>query len=235
MSAMDEEEVKTQLEHMVKFIWREADEKADEIREKAKEEFAIEKDRIVREEKERLKKDYEKKERKIQYQKRIEYSKDLNENRLKVLKARDEAIDSIKGVAQKKLQAISQNPAQYQQILRDLIIQGLLKLQESQVSVICRKEDASLAKKVVSEASATYSSRVGKSVELRVEESFFLPSGDDPIEERRCSGGVILSSHEGRIICSNTLDARLKMAFEQRLPQIRNILFGASTTRKHFD
>jgi len=233
--SMDDEEVKRQLEHMVKFIWREADEKADEIREKAKEEFAIEKDRIVREEKERLRKEYEKKERKVQYQKRIEYSKDLNEHRLKVLKARDEAIESIKSAAQKRLQQISQNPAQYQQILRDLIVQGLLKLQEPKVSIICRKEDASLAKKVLSEASAIYQSKVNKAVDASVEESFFLPSGNDPIEEKRCSGGVILSSHEGRIICQNTLDARLKMAFETRLPQIRNILFGASTTRKHFD
>ncbi len=41
--------------------------------------------------------------------------------------------------------------------------------------------------------------------------------------------------NEGRIICSNTLDARLQMAFEQNLPAIRTILYGKSTTRMHYD
>jgi len=40
---MDEDEVQKQLDHMVKFIYREADEKAKEIRDKALEEFSIEK------------------------------------------------------------------------------------------------------------------------------------------------------------------------------------------------
>ena len=48
------------------------------------------------------------------------------------------------------------------------------------------------------------------------------------------SGGVVVSSHGGRIICSNTLDARLAMAYEQQLPQIRELLFGKSTTRVHY-
>jgi hypothetical protein len=39
---------------------------------------------------------------------------------------------------------------------------------------------------------------------------------------------------DGKILCSNTLDARLSMAFEQQLPQIRAILFNtaAAATKK---
>jgi vacuolar-type H+-ATPase subunit E/Vma4 len=49
------------------------------------------------------------------------------------------------------------------------------------------------------------------------------------------SGGVVLSTPDGKIICANTLDARLAMAFENRLPEIRMLLYGASLTRVHKD
>jgi V-type H+-transporting ATPase subunit E len=42
----------------------------------------------------------------------------------------------------------------------------------------------------------------------------------------------VLSAHEGRILCNNTLDERLALAFEQRLPEVRIALFGRSSTRK---
>lgn len=49
---------------------------------------------------------------------------------------------------------------------------------------------------------------------------------------RHSSGGVVLSAQEGRIVCSNTLDQRLQLAYEQLLPEIRKTLFGKSATRK---
>lgn len=60
---MDDEEVQKQLDHMVKFIYREADEKANEIKAKAQEEFSIEKQRIVQEEKQKIQKYFEQKEK----------------------------------------------------------------------------------------------------------------------------------------------------------------------------
>ncbi len=49
------------------------------------------------------------------------------------------------------------------------------------------------------------------------------------------SGGVVILAFEGRIICDNTLDQRLALAFEQRLPDVRKTLFGASVTRRFLD
>lgn len=43
-----------------------------------------------------------------------------------------------------------------------------------------------------------------------------------------CStGGVVASSANGAIVCSNTLDERLRIAYAQTLPDIRTALFGA--------
>lgn len=43
-----------------------------------------------------------------------------------------------------------------------------------------------------------------------------------------CStGGVVASSVSGLIVCSNTLDERLRIAYGQTLPEVRTALFGA--------
>jgi V-type H+-transporting ATPase subunit E len=68
---MDEEEVTKQLDQMVKFIYREAEEKASEISAKAKEEFSIEKARIVNEEKAKIAKLYDSKEKAIEVKKKM--------------------------------------------------------------------------------------------------------------------------------------------------------------------
>ena len=42
-----------------------------------------------------------------------------------------------------------------------------------------------------------------------------------------CScGGVVVSSADGKIVCSNTIDERLKIAYAQNLPMIRGEFFG---------
>ena len=54
-------------------------------------------------------------------------------------------------------------------------------------------------------------------------------AGDPP----RSSGGVILKACEGRIVCDNTLDARVKLVYHERLPVIRSMLFGESVKGVH--
>ena len=56
---------------MVNFIQREAEEKASEIRSKADEEYSLEKGRLVTEEKLRISKDFEKKEKQIDVKKKM--------------------------------------------------------------------------------------------------------------------------------------------------------------------
>ena len=34
------------------------------------------------------------------------------------------------------------------------------------------------------------------------------------------NGGVVLASKDGRIVCENTLDARLGVVFKQNLPEV---------------
>jgi len=228
--------VKKQLGHMVRFIEREAEEKANEIMAKALEEFSIEKSRIVQEEKLKIMKEYERKEKMIEVKKKIMVSNELNSSRLRILKARDENLMEIKGEAKRRLGLVDKDPVHYKNLLYAVVFQGLMRLQEPKVSVIGRKQDHSLIKEILPSLAVEYKAKTSLSVVLELS-TFTLPNG--PQEGQRdgdyCCGGVVLSTNEGRIMSSNTVDARLEMAYEGTLPQIRTILFGESKTRKHRD
>ena len=45
------------------------------------------------------------------------------------------------------------------------------------------------------------------------------------IEEGGECGGVVLYNMNKRIVCTNTLQSRLDLCFEELLPQIRSLLF----------
>ncbi|EEE54136.1 hypothetical protein OsJ_00923 [Oryza sativa Japonica Group] len=52
------------------------------------------------------------------------------------------------------------------------------------------------------------------------------PSCDSALQEGGSSGGVVLASRDGKIVCENTLDARLEVVFRKKLPEIRRSLLG---------
>jgi len=138
--------------------------------------------------------------------------------------------------AQKRLSLISAHQDQYRPLLKHLIVQGLQRLNERQVQIVVRKEDIPLVKGILDDAVAEYVALGGQKVELSLDPVNVLPPGpSEGYKGPTSSGGVILTSHEGKIICKNTLDARLGLAFEQRLPEVRVNLFGRSKTRTHLD
>uniref|UniRef100_A0A2K6L9J5 V-type proton ATPase subunit E n=1 Tax=Rhinopithecus bieti TaxID=61621 RepID=A0A2K6L9J5_RHIBE len=83
-------DVQKQIKHMIAFIEQEANEKAEEIDAKAEEEFNIEKGRLVQTQRLKIMEYYEKKEKQIEQQKKIQMS-----TRLKVLRARDDLITDL--------------------------------------------------------------------------------------------------------------------------------------------
>ena len=45
-------------------------------------------------------------------------------------------------------------------------------------------------------------------------------------ENNKCFGGVILTNEDGLIVCKNTLDSRIELAYQHMLPIIRSSLFS---------
>lgn len=68
---MNQEQVRKQIENMKAFIMKEAQEKRDEILAKADEEFSMEKARLLQAERMKITKDYERKEKQLETNKKM--------------------------------------------------------------------------------------------------------------------------------------------------------------------
>ncbi|CAL9152976.1 unnamed protein product [Musa hybrid cultivar] len=149
---MNDADVSKQIQQMVRFIHQEAEEKANEISVAAEEEFNIEKLQLFEAEKKKIRQEYERKEKQVEIRKKIEYSMQLNASRIKVLQAQDDFVNSMKEAAAKELLLVSNNHQSYEKLLKDLIVQSLLRLKEPAVLLRCRKDDHHLVESVLNPA-----------------------------------------------------------------------------------
>lgn len=193
----------------------------------AEEEFNITKLQLLEAEKAKVRRDFERREAAIEVKKKVDYSKQLNESRIRVLQAQEVAVRSILDEAQERLVALTtKDQTRYKRLLKDLLIEAAQKLGEKDVKVRCRKEDVAIVKEVISQA--TGAAALSGSVTL--DETIFLPpapSASTKSEEfDTCAGGLVVTSADGRIVCSNTLNDRLNIAYSTNLPALREILFG---------
>lgn len=217
--------------HMYRFIKQEAEEKSSEIAVAAEEEFNITKLQLLEAEKAKVRRDFERKEKANATKKKVEYSKYLNENRIKVLQAREDAVQRLLKDAQKTLQSLSMNVTEYGNLMLELIVQGMCKLGEPSMLVRCREIDTSLVESLLPDAAQRYAAKCGKDVPvLNLDTANPLPPPPKGIGEQMeysyCSGGVVITSADRSIECSNTLDDRLRIAYMSNLPAIRKTLFS---------
>ncbi|KAE8710790.1 V-type proton ATPase subunit E [Hibiscus syriacus] len=205
---MNDADVSKQIQQMVRFIRQEAEEKGNEISVSAEEEFNIEKLQLVEAEKKKIRQEYEKKEKQVEIRKKIEYSMQLNASRIKVLQAQDDVVNEMKESASK----------------------DLLNTERACCLLRCRKEDLRLVESALDSAKEEYASKVNVHPPKIFIDDIHLPPGHHHHHAEAhgpfCSGGVVIASQDGKIVCENTLDARLDVAFNKKLPEIRKWLFG---------
>ncbi|KAG6640351.1 V-type proton ATPase subunit E2 [Carya illinoinensis] len=228
---MEDGDVSRQIQQMVRFIRQEAEEKANEISLSAEEEFNIEKLQLLEAEKKKIRQEYERKSKQVEIRKKIEYSMQLNASRIKVLQAQDDVVNSMKESASKELLRVFEDNKSYKKLLKALIAQSLLRLKEPAVLLRCREVDRKLVESVLEEAKQEYAGKAKvKAPKVTVDNQVYLPPPPTPSamdsHEPFCSGGVVLASQDGKIVCENTLDARLDVVFRQKLPEIRKRLLG---------
>merc|ERR1711878_173539 len=96
-----------QIKHMMAFIEQEANEKAEEIN--------IEKGRLVQQQRLKIMEYYERKEKQVELQKKIQSSNLLNQARLRVLKARDEHVSNVLDDGKQQLASITKDKQKYSQ------------------------------------------------------------------------------------------------------------------------
>lgn len=225
--ALSDADVQKQIKHMMAFIEQEANEKAEEIDAKAEEEFNIEKGRLVQQQRLKIMEYFERKEKQVELQKKIQSSNMLNQARLKVLKVREDHIKDVLEEARKQLGHITKDDSRYSKVLYSLILQGLFQLMENQAIIKIREKDQSMVNGLLSSVAAEYKQRVGREVTIKVDSEGFLSA--------ETCGGIELISQKGRIKVVNTLESRLELIAQQLLPDIRTSIFGRNPNRKFSD
>ncbi|KAF8477574.1 vacuolar ATP synthase subunit E [Kalaharituber pfeilii] len=225
--ALSDNEVTAELKKMVAFIKQEALEKAREIHIKADEEFAIEKSKLVRQETASIDAAYERKFKQAELSQQIVRSTVTNKTRLKILAAQQDLLDQIFEAARQRLSGVSSDTEKYQDVIKNLVFEGLYCLNEASVKVKVREEDYDIVRKAIPKVEAAYKEALGKEVKVEIDENDPLPS--------ESAGGAIIVGFHGKIDVNNTLEERLRLMEFESLPAVRTTLFGPSPNRKFYD
>ena len=180
----------------------------------------------------KLQAEFKEKQKNAETQRRIQRAVVSSEVRMKKMLARDELVQKVKTQAlQRVASKATADPQAYAALLLKLVVQGLLKLNESVVEVQCREADAKYVQAVLDRAARQYEQMIMEAckeavkVTLTLSNKWLPPAPKAPGAEG-CSGGVKLTALNGRIVCDNTLDSRLEIAFADLTPTIRKMLFS---------
>lgn len=213
-----------QIRQMVNFILQEAHEKANEIRVKTEHDFNLEKQTLVHEAKLSIQDEFARKEKDREVQERIARSTEIGECRVRKMKVRDDLLKTLISEAGAKCAMVARGQ-NYPHLLQKLIVQGLIKIEEDDITVYCREEDIETVKSIIPTA-------VEEFVEIMVRESGIkltpnLTLNEDPAKclLESSYGGVKLTAVNGRVVCDNTMNSRLHLVYEELLPSIRAIIF----------
>ena len=128
--------------------------------------------------------------------------------------ARDELLKTLIAEGQNQLKSYTTSDDKNKELLRELIVQGLIKLFEADVVVAVRAKDVPLAEMVLKEANQDVS---------RVKVT--LNKAADGMVSDGKAGGVILYAKQGKIVCDNTLDTRLSQIYYDLKPTVREMRF----------
>lgn len=232
VSAVESQQAKIQIMQMTQFILNEAKDKAEEIESKALQDFNIEKLKLEFESKEKIRHDYQRKLRQLDSQNAIARSSAINKSRLDKIKCRQETVGRVSDDAKVALVKQIKSESVAKPFITKLVTQGLLMLLEDEVQVRCRECDVALVQSCLSTAAKDYSkivkteTGVTKECKVTLDTQIKLPKAPEHCNGgASCLGGVVLACQKGSITIDNTIDARLKLVFEQAKPVIRELLF----------
>lgn len=157
-------------------------------------------------------------------QERITRSAEIGECRIKKMKIRDEHLHTLTSEASAKLAVVARG-SNYPQLLQKLIVQGLIKIEEDEVTIYCRGEDVGTVSKILPAAVTEYVEIMKRESGVELKPKVTLNADRSKDLDLKTCGGVVLTALQTKIKCDNTLASRLNLVYEELLPSIRAILF----------
>jgi len=137
---------------------------------------------------------------------------------------RDDLLTSLMKEASSKCKVVADG-SNYPALLQKLIVQGLIKIEELEVVVHCRKEDVATVKKVIPAAVKEYVDIMEKESGIKLTPKVTVNTETKLDLPESSNGGVKLSADNRKIVCDNTMSSRLGLVYYELMPSIREILF----------
>mmetsp|Transcript_10786 Transcript_10786/g.21329 ORF Transcript_10786/g.21329 Transcript_10786/m.21329 type:complete len:222 (-) Transcript_10786:2118-2783(-) len=213
-----------QIRQMVNFILQEAHEKANEIRVKTEHDFNLEKQTLVHEAKLSIQDEFEKKEKHHEIQERIARSAEVGACRVKKMKLRDDLLKTLLSEAGSKCAKVAEG-SNYGQLMQKLIVQCLIKIEENDTEIYCREKDIGTVKEALPKAVKEYVEIMKRESGITLSPNVTMSTNADKNLAESTHGGILMTALNGKIVCDNTMSARLELVYDELLPSIRAILF----------
>ena len=173
------------LQKMIQYIKQETEKKVSNIKKEADKEANLEKALIIKPEKEKISKKIEKELEDYKTKMKIVQSQKMNKLRLEKLKVKIDCVNSVFEDAKIQLiKKIKNNPEDYKKILKDLLVQGFIRLLDDKINILCKKEDLDIVKELVEEAKTEFLEKLQKeakknaqieNLQVTIDEKYFLP------------------------------------------------------------
>ena len=145
------------LNSMINFIKSHGDERVKEIMEQANQDFSIGKEKMCEAEKARLAEKLEKDLNIAEVNMKIKRSAELNTARIDKMRKTNELVESLQLEAKKQMaEKLKKDPKSYQELLKNLLVQGLIKLIEPKVILRVRKSDLKTINGLINDAVKIY-------------------------------------------------------------------------------
>lgn len=164
---------------------------------------------------------------KLSVNNKIAASAKTNETRIKRMVCRNDHLEMLREETKKRLFAeLTPTSDLYKQTLKQLIVQGMIRLLEPEVELKVRKGEEDMVRGLIADCESQFSAHMLAETE-RVFETKLTVITDRflNVEEGSEFGGVLLYALGRRIVVANTLMDRMNLVFEMALPQIRAMLF----------
>ena len=159
----------------------------------------------------------------VEEKKKIEISTAKNKANLDKMNLKNKLVQDTVDEALKKLKsfALPDNNS-YKKLLKELILECMVKLLEKECFIKIRKDDADYVKSIMKDCESEFV-KIMKKETRRDYECKLILLEDDFIEDDY--GGVILMNKDKKIIINNGLKDRLMLTKEHNLPEIKRMLF----------
>ena len=137
------------LNQMIQLLEQQGAEKIHAIQSATADEFTVQKNTYVDEEKRKIAENYKNELANHEVRMKIEHSKMQNATRIERMRLVNEKVESLRKETREKMrQKLNSDRPAYKELLKNLLIQGLIKLMEQTIHIRCRQSDLDMIKEI---------------------------------------------------------------------------------------